>query len=150
MKKKIVSVALAIALLFGVCNFVAVDVSAQYTTNIASFSYNGYKIPAYDGDAWENVNGSDPNFTKSEKTTTPFEKYSSLDSLGRCGVAYANVCEETMPTSERGSISSVTPTGWHSVKYDCVSGKYLYNRCHLQYRSGTVCFCTEWNRKGDR
>lgn len=83
MKKKIVSVALAIALLFGVCNFIAVDVSAQYTTNIAAFSYNGYKIPAYDGDAWENVNGSDPNFTKSEKTTTPFEKYSSLDSLGR-------------------------------------------------------------------
>ena len=131
MKKKIVSIALAIALLFGVCNFVSVSVSAQYTTNIAAFSYNGYKIPAYDGDAWENVNGSDPNFTKSEKTTTPFEKYSSLDSLGRCGVAYANVCEETMPTSERGSISSVTPTGWHSVKYDCVSGKYLYNRCHL-------------------
>ena len=23
------------------------------------------------------------------------------------------------------------PTGWHTVKYDCVDGKYLYNRCHL-------------------
>ena len=23
------------------------------------------------------------------------------------------------------------PTGWHTVKYDFVDGKYLYNRCHL-------------------
>lgn len=25
----------------------------------------------------------------------------------------------------------VKPTGWHTVKYDCVDGGYLYNRCHL-------------------
>ena len=25
----------------------------------------------------------------------------------------------------------IKPTGWHTVKYDCVDGKYLYNRCHL-------------------
>ena len=36
-----------------------------------------------------------------------------------------------MPTEERGSIGSVKPSGWHTVKYDIVSGKYLYNRCHL-------------------
>ena len=36
-----------------------------------------------------------------------------------------------MPTEERGSIGQVKPTGWHTVKYDCVDGKYLYNRCHL-------------------
>ena len=36
-----------------------------------------------------------------------------------------------MPTEERGSIGSVKPTGWHTVKYDNVDGKYLYNRCHL-------------------
>lgn len=23
------------------------------------------------------------------------------------------------------------PAGWHTVKYDWVDGKYLYNRCHL-------------------
>lgn len=23
------------------------------------------------------------------------------------------------------------PTGWHTVKYDSVDGRYLYNRCHL-------------------
>ena len=36
-----------------------------------------------------------------------------------------------MPTDERESIGSVKPSGWHTVKYDIVSGKYLYNRCHL-------------------
>ena len=25
----------------------------------------------------------------------------------------------------------VKPSGWHTVKYDFVDGKYLYNRCHL-------------------
>ena len=32
---------------------------------------------------------------------------------------------------ERGNIGAVKPTGWHTVKYDFVDGKYLYNRCHL-------------------
>ena len=36
-----------------------------------------------------------------------------------------------MPTEERESIGNVKPTGWVSAKYDCVDGKYLYNRCHL-------------------
>ena len=36
-----------------------------------------------------------------------------------------------MPTEDRGDIGQVKPTGWHTVKYDCVDGKYLYNRCHL-------------------
>ena len=30
--------------------------------------------------------------------TTAFENYSDLDSLGRCGVAYANICKDIMPT----------------------------------------------------
>ena len=36
-----------------------------------------------------------------------------------------------MPTEERGSIGQIKPTGWHTIKYDCIDGKYLYNRCHL-------------------
>lgn len=36
-----------------------------------------------------------------------------------------------MPTGEREAISNIKPTGWHTVKYDIVDGKYLYNRCHL-------------------
>lgn len=88
-------------------------------------------IPAYSGKAYIEVNGNVPYFNDSELVTTSFENYSSLDSLGRCGIAYANICTEIMPTEERGSIGSVKPSGWGSVKYDCVDGKYLYNRCHL-------------------
>ena len=88
-------------------------------------------IPAYTGAPYTIINNNTPFFEKDEYTTATFELYSSLDSLGRCGTAYANVCKETMPTEERGSISSVKPSGWQSVQYDCVDGKYLYNRAHL-------------------
>ena len=60
-----------------------------------------------------------------------YEFYSELDDLGRCGIAHACIGKDLMPTEERGSIGSVKPSGWQSVKYDCVDGKYLYNRCHL-------------------
>lgn len=42
-------------------------------------------------------------------TSVSFETYSELDTLGRCGVAYANVGQDLMPTEDRESISSVTP-----------------------------------------
>ena len=88
-------------------------------------------IPAYTGEATVVLNDNKPYFTETEYTTEAFERYSDLDSLGRCGVAYANVCEEIMPTEERGAIGMIRPSGWHTIKYDCVDGKYLYNRCHL-------------------
>ena len=88
-------------------------------------------IPAYSGEAYIAVNDNQPFFTQDELTTQAFETYSELDSLGRCGTAYANICRELMPTEPRGDISSVKPTGWQSVKYDFVDGKSLYNRCHL-------------------
>ncbi len=72
-----------------------------------------------------------PSFTKEELNQAPFEHYSELDYLGRCGPATAMISKELMPTEERGSIGQVKPTGWHTVKYDVVDGKYLYNRCHL-------------------
>ena len=82
--------------------------------------------------AYISVDGGVPHFSDSEKNITEaFESYSDLDYLGRCGVAFACVGKETMPTQERGAIGSVKPTGWHSVRYDFVDGKYLYNRCHL-------------------
>ena len=78
------------------------------------------------------VNGNVPRFSEEEKkNAAAFESYSDLDALGRCGVAFACVGKETMPTEERGPIGSIKPSGWHSVKYDFVDGKYLYNRCHL-------------------
>lgn len=75
------------------------------------------------------MNGNKPEFE--ELSTKAFEEYSKLDGLGRCGVAYACVGQEIMPTEERGKIGQVKPTGWHTIKYDIVDGKYLYNRCHL-------------------
>ena len=99
-------------------------------TGIAS-AFNTADVPAYSGEPYTAVNNNEPYFTSDNLTTEAFENYSELDALGRCGVAYANVCLETMPTEKRGSISEVKPTGWHSVKYDNVDGKSLYNRCHL-------------------
>ena len=89
------------------------------------------EIPAYSGTPYTEVNGNKPYFTEADLTTQSFEIYSELDSLGRCGVAYANVGQDLMPTELRGEIGAVKPTGWHLVKYDNVDGKYLYNRCHL-------------------
>lgn len=95
-------------------------------------SYDMSSIPEFDGEnAYVVLNNNEPNFTKEDMVTESFESYSELDSLGRCGVAFANVGKDIMPTEERGSIGQVKPTGWHTIKYDNVDGKYLYNRCHL-------------------
>ena len=76
--------------------------------------------------------GNKPYFTSSELKTTSFELYSDLDSLNRCGTAYACIGKDLMPTEERGSIGPVKPSGWHTVRYNgVVDGNYLYNRCHL-------------------
>ena len=32
---------------------------------------------------------------------------------------------------ERGSISSINPSGWKQAKYEGISGGWLWNRCHL-------------------
>lgn len=88
-------------------------------------------IPEYSGEPYIVLNGNQPNFKEKDLTDVSFEFYSELDSLGRCGTAYANIGQDLMPTEKRGSIGKVKPTGWHTIKYDIVNGKYLYNRCHL-------------------
>lgn len=88
-------------------------------------------VPEYSGQPYVIINDNEPYFDKDNLTTQAFEKYSSLDSLGRCGVAYANIGEETMPTEKRGNIGMIKPSGWQIKKYDFIDGKYLYNRCHL-------------------
>lgn len=90
-----------------------------------------YDVPDYKDEPFITINDNIPNFTENDLTDTAYEHYSPLDALGRCGVAMACVGTETMPTEERGSIGMIKPTGWHTVKYDNVDGKYLYNRCHL-------------------
>ncbi len=104
----------------------------EKNTNTQVSSFNLNDLPEFDGkNPYIIINNNEPEFPEEDFNTKSFEKYSELDSLGRCGVAYANVSKDTMPTEARGDISKVKPTGWHAVKYDCVEGKYLYNRCHL-------------------
>lgn len=88
-------------------------------------------IPDYSGQPYVVLEDNWPDFDAGDLTLEAFETYSELDALGRCGPAYANICLEIMPTEPRGDIGQVKPSGWQTVKYDCVDGKYLYNRCHL-------------------
>ena len=88
-------------------------------------------IPVYSGEPYVEIDGNQPHFDEKDKTTNSFERYSDLDALNRCGVAYANIGIDLMPTEKRGSIRNVKPTGWQTAKYDNIDGKYLYNRCHL-------------------
>ncbi len=86
------------------------------------------------------LNGNKPYFDAEDITDTCFELYSELDELGRCGVAYACVGIEIMPTEVRDfSLTSISPSGWNynnktnNNKYETsvVPGGYIYNRCHL-------------------
>lgn len=104
-------------------------IDLQTSTNQSRISLE--EIPPFDGTPYVEINGNIPDFDETDCTTESFESYSELDALGRCGVAFANVGIDLMPREERGSIGQVKPSGWHTVKYDCVDGKYLYNRCHL-------------------
>lgn len=94
-------------------------------------SYDMSSIPRYSGDAYVVINENQPDFSEKDMTTISFETYSDQDSLGRSGIAFANIGKDLMPTEERGSIGMIKPTGWHTIKYDIIDGKYLYNRCHL-------------------
>lgn len=96
-----------------------------------SESYALESVPPYSSDEYIVLNNNEPDFDDEYKNSHFFEIYGPLDRLGRCTYAFANVGVETMPSEERGSIGGVKPTGWHTVKYDIVNGKYLYNRCHL-------------------
>lgn len=91
-------------------------------------------IPEYTGEPYVCINDNVPFFTEEEKNTDTFESYSELDDLGRCGVAFANVSRELMPTEKRGKIGSVKPSGWRQAKYEGLIDSdppFLYNRCHL-------------------
>ena len=138
MKKKRTRVLLLLVLLLfsvvgcGKINSVA-EVLGQITEGIvySEPSFDLATLPAYEGKAYVVLNQNIPDFSEKDLAKSVFEEYSPLDLLGRCGPATANIGREIMPTDERGSIGMVKPTGWHTVKYDVVQDKYLYNRCHL-------------------
>lgn len=133
------SLLLSLSLLFGGCG---ADESTNKNTQMSnetsnklsdtpSTSYDLESIPEYSGEPYVTIHDNVPFFSEEELTTDAFETYSELDDLGRCGTAYANICEEIMPTEKRGKIGMIKPSGWHTVKYTGIDGNYLYNRCHL-------------------
>jgi len=140
--KKILALLLALALLFTFPGCAEEDVELALDVAISVLeALEAYDIPAnaesieeippFSGEAYVAVNGNVPFFVEEEYTTESYEYYTELDALGRCGMTMACIGVDIMPTEERGSIGSVKPSGWQSVKYDIVDGKYLYNRCHL-------------------
>lgn len=88
-------------------------------------------IPPFSGEPYVVLENNIPKFSEKDYTTESYEYYSELDRFNRCGFAMACIGQDIMPTTERGSIGQVKPSGWQTVKYDFVDGKYLYNRCHL-------------------
>ncbi len=94
-------------------------------------NYDIGEVKGYNSDKYVTLNGNVPFFKLEDYSKESFEEYSDLDTLGRTGRAVANIGADLMPTEKRESIGMVKPSGWHTVKYDFVDGKYLYNRCHL-------------------
>lgn len=105
--------------------------STQKNATTIAETFDFAAVPAYDGKAYVAVNDNVPFFTEEELSSASYETYGELDPLGRCTVCVASVGQDLMPAEECGNIGAVKPTGWHTVKYDFVDGKYLYNRCHL-------------------
>ena len=127
--KKLTLKEFIIFLILLICMYM-VQLIGDYINNKNKIIYENLNdVGEYNGSIFVEINNNVPYFTDEEKTIKVFEKYSKLDKKGRCGIAYANICKETIPNGEiRGNISNVKPTGWVQKKYD---EGYLYNRCHL-------------------
>lgn len=128
-KKSIITLIIIILLL--IYNTFGEEINNYISSFASTNTYNIENIPEYDGNNYVIINNNEPKFNESNFSTESFETYSSKDYLDRCGTAYANIGIDLMPTEDRGSIGQVKPSGWHTIKYDIVDGKYLYNRCHL-------------------
>lgn len=136
-KQKLKRIVIAVAAMTILCCAIFFFISWN-RARIKKKAIEDLHIPEYSGQAYAVINDNKPFFKDADKTTKVFEKYSDLDSKDRCGVAYANICRELMPTEERGEIGSIKPSGWKQAKYEGLvnsSPPYLYNRCHL------IAFC---------
>lgn len=128
---------LGVAVIFAVASYFGIeleeyikDISNKYKISYTT-SFDLSTIPEFTDEPYVVLNDNQPEFTEEDFHKESFEEYSELDYLGRCGPAFAKVGIETMPIEERGEIGMVKPSGWKTIKYDSVDGKYLYNRCHL-------------------
>ena len=134
-KNKLIGLLVAAFIAFGAYGLTSyTDLFSGTETRIPETAVTLDQLPEYGGSPYITINSNVPNFTAADierLSAETYEYYSELDSLGRCGYVEACVGTETMPTEERGSIGMIKPSGWHTVRYDFVEGKYLYNRCHL-------------------
>lgn len=132
MKHRLFALLLVLLILVGCTPVPTVTPEATVTTAAQDEAvYTLQNLPAYSGSPYVEINGNVPDFSPEQFNEDACEFYTDLDQLGRCGACYANIGPELMPTEERGSISSVHPSGWIQAQYDWVDGKNLYNRCHL-------------------
>lgn len=122
---------MAALLLAACCLLAACAAPGPGALRVLGESYTLETVPDYRGEPYVVLGDNEPEFLPGELTANSYEVYSPLDWLGRCGAATACVGTDLMPTQDRESLSSVEPAGWQSVRYDCVDGGYLYNRCHL-------------------
>ena len=113
----------------GITSFLFPNIQEQFlTTSNENFTYdNSFElenIPNFSSEPYVVINENEPEFSQDDFTTKSFEKYSELDFLGRCGIAFTNLSIDTMPSAdeERESISSIEPSGWINKKYDIVDG----------------------------
>jgi len=124
----LIALFIIIATLFSSCEL---PKTSDYNDDLPISVEDLESIPEFSGKEYAIVNDNIPFFTEDEIVTKSYEKYSELDSLGRCGVAMACVGIDIMPKEDRGDIDGVKPSGWVQASYDCVPGSFLYNRCHL-------------------
>lgn len=135
LKKLILTILLAIVI--ALIGYFSSELDISFVTETPTnskqvISFNLEDIPDFDGNTpYVIINNNIPEFEEKDLVQKSFEEYSDLDSLKRCGVAYACVGIDTMPTESRQAINKIKPSGWQNAKYDFIDGKYLYNRCHL-------------------
>ena len=107
------------------------DKMRQTTSNMSDVFSD---IPEYSGEMYIVVNEDIPFFEEGDLTTSSYVRYSSLDSLGRCGSNVMVVSSEDLPDEERGEIGRFKPSGWHQNKYPGIVDSdppYVINRSHL-------------------
>lgn len=130
MKNK-VSLKIIMFIIFSLVSYLYYKQDINNNIKSENNSYELVNIPEYSGESYIYINNNIPTFKNDELTTDSFEIYGKLDSLGRATSTYANIGIDAMPTEERENIGMIKPSGWHTIKYDIINGKYLYNRCHL-------------------
>lgn len=130
-------ITLGVAAVFLIASYFGIEIE-QYINDVSnkykisySTSFDLSTIPDFTNESYVVLNDNEPEFMEEDFNKKSFEEYSELDYLGRCGPAFAKIGIETLPTEEREEIGQIKPSGWQTVKYDSVDGKYLYNRCHL-------------------